>query len=132
MRYFVKRKHRVVRNRGPLVLATEFILKRMIAHGFPCDPVYYEYLSEVEQAEIVSYRNRYGFGFEFERYLRDCVSCLNADLGVDIYVIDAIHGYEVKLNGPHFVDDKGELRQGSYVQYRLKRDERLKKHEDRS
>lgn len=98
-----KPKWAVTKCDGPLVLYGELLLKKLRAHYVPAR---YEVIDD-ETLVFLPDRLRGDFSADFTEFLSLCIRVVNADRRVSGYLSGS---NLVLLDGPHFVNPRGQLK----------------------
>lgn len=101
----VKKKWRLNSEDGPLVLAAEHLVKRMLQHRYSCHyevtPLGVTFFSDRSKPDPTKY---------FADVLTLAVRIINADHRVAIRIFTGEHGPTITFDGPHEVNARGELK----------------------
>lgn len=101
-----KKKWAVNKVDGPTTLFAEYVLKKLRHHFIPCR---YELTSD-DLAIFSADKYRPPLSEEFPNHLELAVRNVNADRRIDGATYG---GYAVHLLGPHYVDERGNLKKGN-------------------
>ena len=99
----VKKKWRVNREDGPLVLAAEHVQKRMAQHRYPCD------------YEVTPHGVTFSAGKgrdlcpRFVDVLAIAVRIVNADLKISVRLFSTYDGPTIVFDFPHEINSRGDL-----------------------
>lgn len=115
----VKRKWSADASAGPLVLLGEWLVKRLIQHGWPCArEITWEIAPPVVEGEelqrravglkIVPYPGRGDFGPAFFDALDAVLRVVSHEARVGAYR----QGCEIRLDGPYYVNSARKIRRG--------------------
>lgn len=110
----IRRKWRVVRDFGPLVLASEYVLKRMIAHAYPCQTIWQGLGTGQESVVFEPSRGFSDFLPGWEDQFYACVRTVSEDYNVKLWSEWQRAGAVLFLDGEYHVNSRGEIAKGSH------------------